>query len=66
MSDQIQLKIIPFVSGDISDFLVRSFPNSMFVTNTDPREIMSIVDMLKSNSSKGNDDITEYHKGRNL
>ena len=30
----------------------------MFVTNTDPEEIMNIVDMLKSNSSKGNDDIT--------
>ena len=30
----------------------------MFVTNTDLREIMSIVDMLKSNSSKSNDDIT--------
>ena len=40
---------------DISDFLVGSFPNSMFVTNTDPGEILNIV---KSNSSKGNDDIT--------
>ena len=30
----------------------------MFVTNTDPREIVNIVHMLKFNSSKGNDDIT--------
>ena len=30
----------------------------MFVTNTDPGELMNIVHMLKSNSSKGNDDNT--------
>ena len=30
----------------------------MFITNTDTGEIMNIVYMLKSNSSKGNDDIT--------
>ena len=46
---------IPSVSGDISDFLLGSFPSSMFVTNTDPGEIINIV---RSNYSKGNDDIT--------
>ena len=30
----------------------------MFVTNTNPGDIMNIVHMLKSNSSKGHDDIT--------
>ena len=30
----------------------------MFVTNTDFREIMKIVYMIKFNFSKGNDDIT--------
>ena len=57
MLDQILPKKYPNVSGDISDFLVGSFSNSMFVTNTDPGEIMNIVHKLKSNSSKGNDDI---------
>ena len=45
--------------------LVGSFPNRMFVTNIDPGEIINIVDMLKSNSSKGNDD-SEYHQQHNL
>ena len=30
----------------------------MFVTNTNLSEVMSIVDMLKPNFNKGNDDIT--------
>ena len=40
------------VNGDISENLKGNYSNSMFVTGTDPQEIITITTLLKSSTSK--------------
>jgi hypothetical protein len=49
---------IPTVNGDISDYLTGDFQKSIFISGTDPSEIINIVKALKSSSSKGSDGIS--------
>ena len=48
-------KQIPSIDGNICDFLQGSFSNSMFVYDTDTKEICNIVSMRSTSSSKGFD-----------
>ena len=47
--------------GDVSDYIKQfSNPDSMFVSNTDPVELINIVQSLKESSSAGYDGLSPY------
>ena len=48
------------VKGDVSDYIKTSYPNSMFVSDTDPQELINFVQALKESSSAGYDGLSPY------
>ena len=51
---------IPNLKGDITDYIKSNYPNSMFVTSTDPQEIENSVQLLKQTNSIGYDGLSSY------
>ena len=51
---------ITSVKGDVSDYIKSSYPNSMFVSDTDPQELINIVHSLKESSRAGYDGLSPY------